>query len=334
MDKRAMEIEKFLEHSGWADAARLPITADASFRRYERLILNGQNAVLMDAPPPYENIQPFITVDRYLRKLNYSAPEVLAFDGDLGVLLLEDLGENLYSSALREGENEFVLYRHAVDLLIDLQKQKVPENMLDYSREIFVSEALLFVDWYLPILLGGPVSPDVRTTYIELWNAILLGTDMGSPVVVLRDYHADNLLWLPDRHGLARVGLLDFQDALKGPSMYDLVSLLEDARRYISGAIVKDMVRYFIEESGLDYSLSMTAFAILGAQRNSKIIGIFTRLWKRDGKPEYLKYIPRVWRLLEEDIKHPSLEKIFTWFDEHVPVTLRNKYIEEGSSLR
>ena len=116
--------------------------------------------------------------------------------------------------------------------------------------------------------------------------------------------------------------------------MYDLVSLLEDARRYISGAIVKDMVRYFIEESGLDYSLSMTAFAILGAQRNSKIIGIFTRLWKRDGKPEYLKYIPRVWRLLEEDIKHPSLEKIFTWFDEHVPVTLRNKYIEEGSSLR
>jgi hypothetical protein len=187
-------------------------------------------------------------------------------------------------------------------------------KMPSYDTDRLLAEAALLVDWYRP-LAAGP-----RDEFLELWRSVLPLAEVSLPTLVLRDYHVDNLMLLPGRPGVQGCGLLDFQDAVTGPPSYDLVSLLEDARRDVPASLRRAMTEHYLTAfPTLDRSEFLRSAAILAAQRNCKILGIFTRLWKRDGKPQYLAHIPRVWRLLEEDLRHPALAPIARWLDRHLP---------------
>lgn len=331
---REAEIAAFLSRHGWGAARRLPLAGDASFRRYERLVRGDERAVLMDAPRPHEDVGPYLTVTGHLRRAGYSAPEVLAADREAGLLLLEDLGDDLFTRLLTGGDaaDEEDMYATAVDLLVDLHRRPAAADLPPYDDARLIAEADLLVDWYLPALDGGDVAPAAKARYRELWRALFPVLDGLPRVLVLRDYHADNLIWLPERAGTARVGLLDFQDAVAGSPAYDLVSLLEDARRDVAAELAEAMVRRYLAATGADETAFRTAYAVLGAQRNAKIVGIFTRLWRRDGKSRYLDYLPRVWRLLEGDLAHPALASMRAWFDRHIPVERRRRDLRGASA--
>ena len=311
----------FLDATGWGDVAAVPLAGDASFRRYYRLGRNGSSAVLMDAPPPQEDVGPYVVVSALLRELGFSAPEVLAEDRDRGFLLLEDFGDDTYTRLLARGGDEPALYTLAVDTLVALQRAAEPRGTPEippYDIERLLDEAALLVDWYKPLDRG------LREEYLALWSAVLPDAMVSPPTLVLRDYHVDNLMLLPDRAGVRGCGLLDFQDAVTGPPSYDLVSLLEDARRDIPIALRQAMTeRYLAAFPALDRNAFLRSAAILSAQRNCKILGIFTRLRKRDGKRQYLAHIPRVWRLLEADLRHPALTPIARWLDRYLPPETR-----------
>ncbi len=320
---RAARIAAFLRAEGWSGAARRALAGDASFRRYERLTHGGASAILMDAPPPHNDTRPFCAIARWLASRGYSAPRILAESLGDGLLLIEDLGGLTYSRALDGGAGAEPLYAAAVALLADLHRRAPPAGLAPYDEATYLAEAELLVDWFLPAV-GGAGAEALRPGYRAAWRAALPAADFAPPVLVLRDYHADNLMWLGDRAGAARVGLLDFQDALTGSPAYDLVSLLEDARREVAPALAEACIARYLEAAPpCDPVAFRAAYDVLGAQRNAKIVGIFTRLWKRDGKPGYLRAIPRVWRLLEADLARPALAAPRAWFDEHVPPALR-----------
>ncbi len=321
-------IDHFLTANGWGDAVRGPLAADASFRRYERLLREHDRSVLMDAPPPRENVRPFLRVARHLIDLGYSAPRILAADEVRGLLLLEDLGDATFTRLLADGAAEEPLYALAVDLLIDLHRRPpeiaIPDGLPPYDDDAFLAEAALFIDWYLPSVAGRDPGPSARAAYHGAWRRVLPVARFQPATLVLCDYHVDNLLRLDDRQGIAACGLLDFQDARAGPPAYDLVSLIEDARRDIAPGLAKSLLgRYRAAFPDLDPDTHAAALAVLGAQRHAKVIGIFTRLCRRDGKPGYLRHIPRVWHMLERDLKHPALAPVAGWFAEHVPDHMR-----------
>ena len=333
-DGRSRKRDAFLERQGWGGADCADLAGDASFRRYFRLAQRGENSVLMDAPPPFEDVRPFVAVSQILKESGLTAPNILAADMAQGFLLLEDLGDDRFSRVLaRDPDEEIPLYEAAVDCLLALHAES-PAPSVDlgdgryrvppYDMNVLLREVALFVDWYLPALRREPLSKDERRSFITLWREALQQMDAAREALVLRDYHADNLMWLPDRKGNARVGLLDYQDALMGHSAYDLVSLLEDARRDVPPALAEAMVnRYLKGRPDIDAADFRTAYAVLGAQRNTKIIGIFTRLYARDGKPGYLDLLPRVWGLLERDLEHPALAGLRAWFDRAAPKAVR-----------
>jgi N-acetylmuramate 1-kinase len=326
MTERAEQIAAFLAASGWGGVARRPLAGDASFRRYERLAAASRRAVLMDAPPPKEDVRPFITVARLLHGLGLSAPNILAEDVAAGLLLLEDFGDNTYTRLLAAGAAEEPLYGLAVDLLIALHRRFAPaaSPLPPYDDQRLLTEAALLVDWYLPAITGRSTETSLREEFLALWRA-LLPVARGVPDgLVLRDYHVDNLMLLDGRTGIAACGLLDFQDAVIGPRSYDLVSLLEDARRDVPADLADAMLSRYVEAfPELDRDAFGASYAVLGAQRNCKIVGIFTRLCVRDGKPIYLGHIPRVWRLIEQDLQHPALAPVARWLDQHIPPALR-----------
>jgi hypothetical protein len=326
MAERDAVIAAFLASAGWRHGERRKLAGDASFRRYERLTLDGRRAILMDARPPQENVRPFLAVAALLQRLGLSAPVILARDETNGLLLLEDLGDGTYTRLLAEGADEAALYALAVDVLIHLQRRFDPlaVTLPAYDEERLLGEAALLVDWFLPAATGTALPPDWRASYLEAWRQVLPHAATAAPTLVLRDYHVDNLLLLPERSGVAACGLLDFQDAVVGPASYDLVSLLEDARRDVPQELATAMVeRYLAGSPGIDRVQFMASYAVLGAQRSSKIVGIFTRLWKRDGKPQYLGHLPRVWRLIEQDLRHPALAPVAAWLTRHVPSASR-----------
>ncbi|HKX08084.1 MAG TPA: phosphotransferase [Stellaceae bacterium] len=336
MTERAALIQGFLRKAGWGDVPRGPLAGDASFRCYDRLAGNGRRAVLMDAPPPHEDVRPFLAVARLLRKLELSAPEILAEDVEAGLLLLEDFGDRTYTRLLADGGDEAALYRLAVDVLIALHRRFEPAmggGVPLYDETRLLNEAALLVDWYLPAVCGKPTSPDLRAEYLAMWRALLPLANAVAATLVLRDYHVDNLMLLDGRTGLAACGLLDFQDAVIGSPAYDLVSLLEDARRDVSPDLARSLSEHYLAEfPKVDRAAFTTAAAVLAAQRNCKILGIFTRLCVRDGKPQYLVHTPRLWRLVDRDVSHPALAPVRRWLDRHIPAELRRIPLHEVKS--
>lgn len=323
---RASARMDFLARAGWAKADRRAIAGDASFRRYDRLAQAGETAVLMDAPPPHEDVRPFVRIAGVLAGWGLSAPAILAADEQHGFVLLEDLGDDLYSTVLRPGGSgdERALYEAAVDVLVNLQERTPPGSLPPFDEARILAEAELFLDWALPALTRTDPSGTVRTNFHAAWREVMPHIVGGRQTTVLFDYHADNLIWLPERGGDRRIGLLDFQDAVLGPAALDLVSLLEDARRDVPPAFAEAMVeRYLLASPATEPTLFRAAYAAAGAQRNVRIIGVFARLYLRDGKSSYLKMLPRVWRHLERDLAHPALAPVRRWFDGEAPASLR-----------
>ncbi len=325
-------MKRFLAACGWGATEPSLLSADASFRTYYRLAEQGRRAVLMDAPPPLEDVGSYLAVARILRTLGLSAPRVMAEDAETGFLLIEDFGDDTYTRLIARGADERALYETAVDALIALQQAVARKGLPDlplYDEEKLLFEASLLADWYVPAVKGAPLEEAERASFLAAWSGVLrpFAAAAGKEArltLVLRDYHVDNLVYLRERKGVRRCGLLDFQDAVLGPSSYDLVSLLGDARRDVPPALKAAMIeRYLAAFPGLDKSAFLREAAILAGQRNAKIIGIFTRLWKRDGKPQYLSHIARVWRLLEEDLAHPALAPAAEWFERHLPQKAR-----------
>jgi aminoglycoside/choline kinase family phosphotransferase len=296
----------FIANAGWPGARIEPLAGDASFRRYFRVVDDGRSAVLMDAPPEHEDSRPFLAVAEHLIDLGFAPPRILAKDLAQGLVLLEDFGDARMAEVIAaDPTRERPIYEAAIGLLRDLHHHPAgpfaPYDLATYQRE-----AALFPEWYMPA-----VGLDPAPGYAEAWHAALGNLDDlngGHSVTVLRDYHAENIMLLPD----GGLGLLDFQDALAGHPAYDLVSLLQDARRDVAPELEAAMLAQY-------GPVDRAVYALLGAQRNAKILGIFTRLWKRDGKPRYTSYQPRVWTYMERDLAHPALGPVKAWFDAHVP---------------
>ncbi len=326
MSPRDALREAFLAGHGWAGCRAEALPGDASFRRYFRLRHGGSEAMLMDAPPPRENVRPFLAVAGLLHALDCSAPRIFAADIESGFLLLEDLGDATYTRLIAAGADEVPLYALAVDLLADLHDRfdlGAAHGVPAYCDEKLLFEASLLTDWFLPAATGRPTPPESRAAYLAAWRALLPLARSVPDSLVLRDYHIDNLLLLP-RPGLAACGLLDFQDAVIGPVAYDLVSLIEDARRDVSPALRQAMRdRYLAARPSIDAAALDLSMAVLGAQRHAKVIGIFCRLAMRDGKPVYLHHLPRLWRMLARSLGHPALAGMERWMDRVIPPDLR-----------
>ncbi|MBV8190928.1 MAG: phosphotransferase [Alphaproteobacteria bacterium] len=326
----------FRNECGWADAHETWLAGDASFRTYyrvarlgrvarlRRVARLGHTAIIMDAPPATEDVRPFVRIARHLRALGLSAPEVLAADEANGFLLLEDLGDDTFSRMLDAGVAEGLLYERATDVLIALQaagSRALLPGLNVYLGEALAEAAMLLPEWYAPAALQRPVDEAECSDYRAAWRACVAALPVLPTTLMLRDYHKDNLLWLPDRPGVKACGLLDFQDAQEGHCAYDLVSLIEDARRDVSPAVHDACVARYIAETGVDEDDFMAGFAVMAAQRHGRILGLFVRLARRDGKPEYLKHLPRVRHQFERALRHDALAPLRTWVDRVLPAT-------------
>jgi aminoglycoside/choline kinase family phosphotransferase len=307
MPDRDAQIDAFLRRAGWGTATRRPLAGDASNRRYLRLSgQTGATAVLMDAPPDRgEDVRPFLGIARHLAGIGLSAPAVLAEDTQTGLLLLEDLGDGLFARLSGDPATETKLYAAAAETLAALHAVPPPDGLVRFTPATMADLARLVFDWYAPGADGGE-------ELVPLLKETLAETAPEPTVLSLRDFHAENLLWLPERAGPARVGLLDFQDAVIAHPAYDLVSLLHDARRDVGDATRAATIRRFLDLTGHEAAPFMAAAAALSAQRNLRILGVFARLAGRDGKTGYLRFLPRVWRNLNRDLDHPGLSPLRT----------------------
>ncbi len=312
--------DQFLADAGWTGAIVSPLAGDASFRRYFRVAHDGKTAVLMDAPPPHEDPRPFIRMSDYLCGIGLAAPAILHSDLDQGLLLISDFGSvRMRETVDAAPEREREIYKTVVDVLIELHRHAPPEGLKTHGLESWVDEVCLFTDWYCSAV-GIEVD---RDAFRSIWQDALSPIDaLGQSVTELRDYHAENIMLVDGAIGHGRIGLLDFQDALIGHPAYDLVSMLEDARRDVSPAVEREMLDHYIRATNAPEDFE-AAYWALGAQRNTRIIGVFTRLWKRDGKPHYTAFQPRMWGLLERNLSHPSLATLRDWFDTNIPQSAR-----------
>jgi aminoglycoside/choline kinase family phosphotransferase len=320
MTERARQITEFLSSAGWANASRTVLAGDASNRRYDRLTdQNGNTAVLMDAPADRgEDVRPFLAIANWLSALGLSAPEILHADTDNGLLLIEDLGDDLFVRVIaNDPGSETMLYQAAVDVLIQSQ-QASPPPLPSYDADRTVPLAALAFDWYQHGATGQ-VDTDARMAFMTAMDAVLRPLDALADVLIQRDYHAENLLWLPQRSGAARVGLLDFQDAMLGHCAYDLVSILQDARRDVPAQTEARMIQYFLDQTGLAPAAFRAAYAALGVQRNLRILGVFARLCMRDGKAHYVDMIPRVWAHVQTNLRHQDLAHVADTLRAHLP---------------
>jgi N-acetylmuramate 1-kinase len=346
---RLRGAQNLLERCGWEEAERRHMQGDASTRAYELLVKpDGDKAVLVISPPradgppvrggrPYsaiahlaEDIRPFVAMDEALIAQGFSAPRIFAADLGAGLAVLEYLGDEGMVDA--DGPRP-ERYSEAMRLLAHLHGKKLSDEIAfsggayrlpAYDLGAFLVEVELLVEWFAPHILGVQLASGARAQYENAWRTVLAGPLAGPKTWTLRDFHSPNLLWLANRGGDQRVGLLDFQDAVLGPPAYDLVSLLQDARVTVADELeLKLLGAYsFIRkntEEDFDVVAFTTSYAIMGAQRASKILGIFARLDKRDGKPAYLAHIPRVKAYLKKDLGHPALAELQAWFDQYLP---------------
>jgi aminoglycoside/choline kinase family phosphotransferase len=309
-------VDEFLEEAGWGGADVEPLVGDASFRRYFRVRDGAKTAMLMDAPPPHEDPGPFLHVGKWLCAHGMRAPKIYAERPEQGLVLIEDFGADRMRDWLDANPDaEQRVYAHAIDALVELH-QRPPGPFEPYDMAVYQREAGLFVEWYCPAM---KLEVDERA-WRAAWDLALapLLPRQQPGVTVLRDYHAENIMLLPN----GEQGLIDFQDALVGHPAYDLVSLLQDARRDVSPELERRMLDRYLPQVDADEHFEAD-YARLGAQRNAKIVGIFARLWLRDGKARYLAMIPRVWEAMERDLAHPALAPVAEWFAANVLNELR-----------
>lgn len=322
MTDRGSAREAFLARAGYDNRAMTALPTDCSFRRYYRLA-GEPSLLLMDAPPPDEDIRPYILVGRYLRTLGFSVPRIVAANEAAGFALIEDFGNSTYMRLLdSNGADERRLYELAVDVLVALQNRaKMHDiNVPFYSEQRLLDEVVLLPDWYLPLMLGHETPAVARARLVDAWRSVLALLPPSDDTLVLRDFHADNLMLLSTRRGLAGCGLLDFQDAVVGHPAYDLVSLLEDSRRNMSDVLRRAMLtRYFTARPSADTVAFRQWYTVLGGQRQTKVAGIFARQYLRDGKAAYLSHLPRVRRLLARSFAEPMLAPVAAWCAEWLP---------------
>ena len=356
---RDNEINAFLKQAGWDTAERVAVPGDASTRRYERLTLGGQKAVLMDAPKGAEapsepegasvadrkalgynalarlagpNPEAFACIANELTMRGFSAPKIIAADLDKGFMLLEDLGDDLYARVIADDPvQERPLYEAAIDTLAAIYRSSFPKEMSfqgaiwrarDYDAAALLAEADLFLDWYAKDL-GREIQRPAREQWNTIWTGLFQSLEAHAHGLALRDFHAENIFWLPERQAVSRVGLIDFQDGLFAHPAYDLVSLIEDARRDVSPDLATPLLKRFCEKAGLKYGSEFkTAYAVMGAQRNAKILGIFVRLAERDGKPHYRELIPRVAAHFKGNLQDSKCVDLKAWITRHIPEAL------------
>ncbi len=347
--ERSRAIRAFLNVSGWPDAGRRYLKGDASARTYERICGSSRVSVLMNSPALYaerdlcaelsyseivhlaQDVRPFVAIGRELKKRGYGAPDIYASDLGQGFLLLEDLGDD---GVLKNGSPDPERYEEATRLLAKMHGEDWPvEVPLEggatyrvpaYTRSAMLAEADLFLDWYVPEMTGAEASAALRQEFHALWGQVLDRTLDAQTGWVLRDYHSPNLLWLAGREGLDRIGLIDFQDAVIGPVAYDVGSLLFDARVEVSQPLEASLLRTYVEArkqqaKDFDETGFKAAYAVMSAQRITKILGIFVRLARRDGKPVYLDHLPRMNAYLDRVLAHPVLSDLKLWYDRNRP---------------
>ncbi len=325
---RQKEIDAFIQDAGLTNVRKIRISGDASNRRYQRIFSGDDSYMLMDSPVDKEPVEPFIQVDKILLDRGFSAPKIVKENKERGLLLLEDFGNTLFSKFFHDAavEDELLvqqqLYREAVNILIALAQQGLEgsfscDDIPHYGEDILEREVAAFGEWFLPEILQGAQLKEAQNSWTLLWRFLISSADLTPDTLVLRDYHVDNLCWLEHREGLQRVGLLDFQDALRGNKAYDLVSLLEDARRDVPPTLQALLKSEYVAALGLDEAKFDRDYAFYGAQRNAKILGYFVRLYRRDGKPRYLAMIERVWNYFLADIEHASLNDVQQWVNKY-----------------
>lgn len=355
-------MNAFLAASGWGDAQVMPLPGDASTRRYARLSMKDRRAMLMDQPqgaesptaPPDADEETrkalgynavarlagadcarFAAVSAYLRGHGLAAPQIHAADHAQGFVILEDLGDDLFADVLAAGGDEKALYQAAVEVLAKIHANDAPpalsadKPLFAYDETALIAETDLLIQWFLPLALERDATETEIAEHRHMWKAALSQIAGGRRVFVHRDYHAQNLLWLPQRDGVARVGLIDFQDAVAGSPAYDLISLTEDARRDVCPELAETATAHYLaamtaQGTPVDEAAFRREMAVMAAQRNAKIVGIFARLYKRDGKARYLSLLPRVWGYLERDLSHPALAELRAWYDRAIPKAKRS----------
>ena len=354
-------VSTFLEQGVWRDARRVFLQGDASARRYERLIgANGQKAVLMDMPQGpdgpviqdgktyseiahiAEGIIPVAAVNQTLRQLGFNAPKTWQSDLSNGLMVIEDFGDGVFGHLFSQGQDISIPVQIATELLAEFarkewpQMARVTESQTEYEHcvspfdlDAFTIEVSLLVDWFWPLVKGEKSKEEYRQTFFDIWSKLFTLVESSNPVWIMRDFHSPNLIWMPERNTIDRVGLIDTQDCLLGHPAYDLVSMLQDARIDLPNGFETKLYAHYCQlrqqaDKSFDEPAFAQAYAILGAQRATKILGIFARLCERDGKPGYLKHIPRVSGYLEQNLQHPVLSDLHAWFQKHLPVEIRS----------
>ncbi len=320
---REKKKEVFLIKYNYNQFERELIAGDASFRKYERIFLDSNKTlILMDAPPNFEKIKPFIRIAKYLLQLGFSVPEIYQYDDMNGFMLLEDLGDNTYTRLLEQKYDEEKLYSIATSVLIKIhksvKKESMPEFVNPFSSKRIINEVCLFHEWYFS-LIKKKATYTIIQEYINIWNKLIRVSAEFKSSLILFDYHVDNLLLLDNRPSYKACGLLDFQDATYGPITYDLMSLLEDARRSVNPEIVIKMKSKYLDSfPEMNKDDFETSWAIMSAQRHLRVLGTFARLKIRDKKSQYLIHILRIWKYLEISLNHPVLEELKLWLDENL----------------
>ena len=313
----------FLAQAGFGAARLDPLPSDASARRYTRLLGGPRPALLMEAPPP-ENTRPFIAIAGHIRGLGLSAPEIIAADPDQGLVLLEDFGDATHAALLDGGADAPALYAEAAEALAALHEAPPPPGLPAWDAAAMArATAATFLDWWWPAAMGAAPSDDLRAGLAAALHA-MLAPFAGTRGFVHRDYFPANLMRLDRRAGAQRTGLLDFQDAGLGHPAYDLVSLIEDARRDVA-AEARDaaLARYFAARPGVARDDFTAAMAACAAQRHLRVAALWVRLAQRDHKPRYLIHGPRCWRLLHQALEHPATAPLRLWLDDALPRQLR-----------
>ena len=360
---RLLSISDFIQRSGWSDASVSYLQGDASTRRYARLKRGDDKAILMDSPRQpdgpivrdgktysriahlAEDVKPFVAVDHALRSAGLSAPLIVAQDLDSGLLLIEDLGDRVFGREADGGAHQAELWTAAIDMLAYFRQAGLPISMpvmpsdpsagthtlAPLDATILGIEIALLPDWYWPEVHGSNIPSGIRNEFASLWQPVIAGLLAQPRGWVLRDVHSPNLLWLPERQGVARVGVIDFQDAIAGPWAHDVMSLLQDARVDVPHELETQLLVRYVSQMkghpGFDEVSFRAAYAAYGALRATRLLGLFVRLLRRDGKPDYLRHLKRNWGYLERNLQHPGLQPVASWYDRFFPAELRNRSI-------